>query len=149
MRFRKLRIAFSVTCSIAFVLLVVFWVRSYSLSTTTQILVTPQIRYYLHSLDGTVAIHRWYRSFRAREFMPQFPKSEMSWLTTNKGISITRNPAVGIESVSVSYWLLTLGTLAIGTVPWLHWPRRFTLRTLLIATTLVALVLGLAAYALR
>ena len=30
MRFRKLRIAFSVTCLIACVLLIVFWVRSYS-----------------------------------------------------------------------------------------------------------------------
>jgi hypothetical protein len=79
--------------------------------------------------------------------MPHFPKSQMSWLTTNKGISITRNTTVGIESVGVSYWLLTLGTFAIGTVPWLRW--RFSVCTLLIATTLVAVVLGAIVWAAR
>ena len=140
MRFRKLRIAFSATCLIACVLLIGLCVRSYSLLTTTQIFVTPQVRYYLHSVDGTVAIHRWYRSYRTREFMPMFRKSDMSWLITNAGILIKRNPTVGIESVSASYWLLTLGTVALSAAPW--FPYRFSLRTLLIATTLIAVVLG-------
>jgi hypothetical protein len=32
-------------------------------------------------------------------------------------------------------------------VPWIPWQKRFSLRTLLIATTLVAVALGLIAYA--
>jgi hypothetical protein len=48
---------------------------------------------------------------------------------------------------AVPYWLLfaVFSTLAI--VPLLHW--RFSLRTLLIATTLVAVVLGLIVWSLR
>jgi hypothetical protein len=41
---------------------------------------------------------------------------------------------------SYSYLILPAAILAIA--PWLSWPRRFSLRTLLIAMTLVALVLG-------
>jgi hypothetical protein len=33
------------------------------------------------------------------------------------------------------------GTLAL--VPWIRWPKRFSLRTLLITTTLVAVGLGI------
>jgi predicted secreted protein len=40
-----------------------------------------------------------------------------------------------------SYAILPFGAAAIA--PWLPWPRRFSLRTLLMATTLVAVVLGL------
>ena len=41
-------------------------------------------------------------------------------------------------------WFLVLLGICIAAVPWLRYvPRRFSLRTLLIATTLVAVVLGL------
>jgi hypothetical protein len=49
----------------------------------------------------------------------------------------------------VQYWLLALFALMSGGVPWLRWPRRFTLRTLLIATTLVAFALALIVWAAR
>ena len=38
---------------------------------------------------------------------------------------------------------------ALAAAPWIRWSRRFSLRTLLIATTLVAVVLGLIVYAAR
>ncbi len=41
------------------------------------------------------------------------------------------------------HWFLVSMTLFAAVVPWLPWSRRFSLRTLLIATTLVAAVLGL------
>jgi len=41
------------------------------------------------------------------------------------------------------FWFLTLLPAATSALPWIHWSRRFSLRTLLIATTLVALALGL------
>jgi hypothetical protein len=141
MRFRKLRIAWSVFWGLACVLLIVLWVRSYSLLTTKEVLVTRQFRYYLHSVDGTVAIQRSYRAFSSAEFMPIFRKSDMSWLTTNSGILIKRIPGYGIELVSFSCWFLTLCTISIGGVPWFRW--RFSLRTMLIATALMAVVLGL------
>jgi hypothetical protein len=41
----------------------------------------------------------------------------------------------------LAIWYLVVLFVTLGAVPWL--PRRFSLRTLLIATTLVAVVLGL------
>jgi len=43
--------------------------------------------------------------------------------------------------VGIPYWLLLLGTAALAALPWLRW--RFSLRTLLIATTLVAMAVAL------
>ena len=45
--------------------------------------------------------------------------------------------------VYLPHWLPAMIVAAIGTAPWLPWFSRFSLRTLLIATTLVAVVLGL------
>jgi hypothetical protein len=45
------------------------------------------------------------------------------------------------------HWLLIAGFTAVAVAPWIHW--RFSLRTLLIATTLVAVGLGLFVYAAR
>jgi hypothetical protein len=47
-------------------------------------------------------------------------------------------------------WIAVLLFSAIAAVPWLrNFPRRFTLRTLLIATTLIAVGLGLNVWAMR
>ena len=44
--------------------------------------------------------------------------------------------------VTVPLWSLILLVAGIAVVPWLAWSRRFSLRTLLIATTLIAVGLG-------
>ena len=51
-------------------------------------------------------------------------------------------------SVVCAYWIPTLLAAATGVAPWVL-RRRFTLRTLLIITTLVAIVLGALVYKLR
>jgi hypothetical protein len=43
----------------------------------------------------------------------------------------------------------TASALVIAIAPWLPWPNRFSLWTLLIFTTLVAVVLGLIVYAAK
>jgi hypothetical protein len=49
-----------------------------------------------------------------------------------------------------TYWIPTLLTTALSVVPWLGKIRwRYSLRTLLIATTLVAVVLGLIVWAVK
>jgi hypothetical protein len=48
----------------------------------------------------------------------------------------------GGYSVSGPDWLIVLGCVA---APWIKWSSRFSLRTLLIATTLVAVGLGIVA----
>jgi hypothetical protein len=46
-------------------------------------------------------------------------------------------------------WFAILTVSALSAVPWIRWSKRFSLRTLLIATTLVAVVLGAIVYAVR
>jgi hypothetical protein len=48
--------------------------------------------------------------------------------------------------VVVPHWFLIFVSASIAAVPWLTWLRRFSLRTLLIATTLVAVGLGTVIY---
>ena len=45
-------------------------------------------------------------------------------------------------SVAVSHWLLLLVAATLAALPWTKWHCRFSLRTLLIATTLIGLILG-------
>jgi hypothetical protein len=50
-------------------------------------------------------------------------------------------------SFPLPYWFPVAMSAGLAATPWLRW--RFSLRTLLIATTLVAAVLGLGVYAAR
>jgi hypothetical protein len=45
------------------------------------------------------------------------------------------------------HWIVVIVSGAVAIMPWLRW--RFSLRTLLIATTVVAVVLGLIVYVSR
>jgi hypothetical protein len=55
--------------------------------------------------------------------------------------------ASGVAGVPIPFWCLAVAFAALSVNPWICW--RFTLRTLLMATTLVAVVLGLIVYAVR
>jgi len=50
-------------------------------------------------------------------------------------------------NLAIPIWLPILLLASLAVVPWMRW--QFSLRTLLVATTLVAVVLGLAFYAAR
>jgi hypothetical protein len=116
MKFRKLRIAWSVAWGIACVLLVAFWVKSY-----------------------------W------AEFVIPLPTSSL-WLSSYEGRLNLLSTDDSYDSAcrinwSVPYWLTVVPAIAFGAASLIRW--RFSLRTLLIATTLVAVVLGLIVYATR
>ena len=76
----------------------------------------------------------------------------LSGMTPEKAMQrmfATPLPQKPMYCVQVPHWFL-LGIVAtLAPVPWIHWSKRFSLRTLLIATTLVAVVLGLVVYAAR
>jgi hypothetical protein len=42
------------------------------------------------------------------------------------------------------HWLLTLAMLMLAAVPWIRWSRRFTIRTMLVVTALIAVMLAMA-----
>ena len=136
-----LRIAFSATCLIACVLLIVLWVRSYwyedSVWYTDRNIVVSGVL----SIPGSIVFqhlqmsgtdkHGW--NFKTKRVPTQIV-SGWKW---------EHDP--GHLSVPVPTWFLCGLVISFGVIPWLRW--RFSLRTLLIATTLVAVVLGLIVWA--
>jgi hypothetical protein len=141
MRFCKLRIAWSVACSIVCVLLIVLWVRSY---------------WYLDSFGWPPRIvTAWHGRLSSGGTVVQSPLPPSGQdpanpvlrkvlgvyvLTTQDENNITYYGTA--YSVPIGLPVMLVGALAV--LPWLSW--HFTLRTLLIATTLVAVVLGLVVY---
>ena len=138
---RYLRIAFSATCLIACMLLIVLWVRSYW---KMDILDVPLHRwqvvfgsyhgYALATFDGFETDDRdWNMRSYGPTWFPEFP--------TRFRFGIQRVPT--FVYVEGPYWVCVLVAATIGilaALPWIRW--RFSLRSLLIATTLVAVVLG-------
>jgi hypothetical protein len=46
------------------------------------------------------------------------------------------------RGVIIPYWAPIAFFASLGATPWVKWSKRFSLRTLVIATTLVAVMLG-------
>jgi hypothetical protein len=150
MRFRKLRIAFSITCGMACVLLIVLWMRSYTWGDNLTGPVSQSRLFRFSSGKGVLLMH-----------LDERPKTSRGWrLTHISMVKIDRmkaqfihrgGPASVVNAVNrwglserlirAPHWFFVLLSVALAAAPWLPW--RFNLRTLLIATTLVAVVLGL------
>lgn len=69
--------------------------------------------------------------------------SDEWWWKREAKFGFAYRPARGGHLLAVPFWFLTLLTAAAGTLLWMQRPYRFTLRGALVATTLVAWVLGL------
>ena len=67
--------------------------------------------------------------------------------STNFGFNFKSYPLGWIVEVPPYFAIVTVSIGAAA--PWIRWCKRFSLRTLLIATTVVAVVLGLAVWTLR
>jgi hypothetical protein len=149
-RFRKLRIAWSVFWGMACILLAVLWVWSYwywdrvncQYSGLAHVIRIMSIRggayIELKDYDSSIGVFQ----------------TQLSKLTN--GVAILDNNGNQVhnwwfykfdDSAYVPYWMVTLPTGALAAAPWFG--CRFKLRTSLIATTLVAVALGLAVYLAR
>ena len=162
MKHRKLRIAWSVAWGVTSVLLVALWMRSYWWADNIGVHhrnVAPLGHYFLlFSNQGRCAcIHvtsgvgsqwiSWTTSPIRQPATEAFPFKfsethgrmgfDAYWLSTTD------------YGAFIPHWFLVIVSAAFGEVAWLQWPSRFTLRTLLIATTLVAVVLGIVVWAVR
>jgi hypothetical protein len=139
MNYRKLRITWTVCCGIATVLLICLWVRSYQ----TLDVYKP----YGHEIQvaiGRVLIDEtWVRSTA-----PPVKTSEATEPDHSSVRVTTVQEFVSAGTgVRVPFWLPTTVLAIFAVIPWL--PRRFTLRSLLIATTLVGVLLGIAVWLSR
>ena len=178
-RFRKLRIAFSITFGIACVLLIALWVRSYRLNDRLHfvllgkdvVIASRMGEVLLFPIDWPVQVFGWQKvtypiddelAFSGggrpnafgfgwikdvvlpteRSTVPPPPGSKFKYY----GTGTTTLPGSG---PMLPYWFAASLSGISAVLPWAFQvpsSRRFSLRTLLIATTLVAMALGILVY---
>lgn len=149
---RCLRIAVSVFFAVVTVALCVLWVRSFW--TVDIISVTSKNGAELRDVMsgcGVISFHNWTPLGRRwaggnwqRERMPV----QRRWI---EQFQETRKFQLSIESggwgIDLPYWSFVIAVCFASVIPWAR--TCFSLRTLLIATTIVAVVLGLGVWAAR
>ena len=147
MRFRKLRIAFSATCLIACVLLIALWVRSYWRLDRIDRVYKNGTSLFIASNYGAVLVRTGNRnSFSLNAPIRWKLRSELP----NPGFPRVNWTNLLSDYVIIPCWfpvLMSAVFAALGGLPWLG--CRFSLRTLLISMTLVAVVLGLIVWTAR
>jgi hypothetical protein len=143
---RGLRIAWSVAWGILCVLLVVLWVRSYWRMDIVAIPSPPE-RFMAVSYYGRIY---WSKVALDKAVSKPGAVGSLSihddWATVQQVIDDLFNDGSDHSARHV-IWVLVAGTLAA--FPWAESKWQFSLRTLLIATTLIAVGLGLMVWALK
>ena len=157
---RGLRFAVSTVCGVLCMLLIVLWVRSFIVKDNLR-RCNGTTLINIQSYRGELGIGRW-----------AFPKP-IPWRWTVETIEILDESSkrlwspmkdlaplsyIGVRSQTLSplhlfamrYWAPVTLFAALAILPWLSWLRwKFSLRTLFIATTLIAVVLGLAVWSMK
>jgi hypothetical protein len=165
MRFRKLRIAWSVAWGMVAVLLCVLWVRSYQIQDDVWVEYSGPTA----GQTGNTFVHLL--SLHGRLIaVPRHNFSTTPWRLGHNGVvhfsmdfqdNAGRSPSLLSPQIlrwsqysrtefHIPYWCFIVTFGVVSVIPWVRrigW--RFSLRTLLIATTLVAVVLGLIVWAAK
>jgi hypothetical protein len=165
MKHRKLRIVWSVAWGIAAVLLIALWARSYWWADRLYVPLTERNAILIGSMSGQVVIgpsrigsSQAWRSEKYDEPPPALIRSGLArgkpaliaqegfWATAKRHPQPIRFGIVRHTFYS-PYFVLVGCVSLVSALPWFRW--RFTLRTLLIGTTLVAVGLGLILWAVK
>jgi hypothetical protein len=174
MNYRKLRIVWSVGCGVVCLLLIASCLISYwrfdqvlepissieyvgFTSAVGEVRIGRSNDQVLRRLFSNDFAHRgfplsvWETGPRGGPFFPaSVPEPADRRLVTLPRVNLdygVRPVGVTHDELIVPYWFPIAITAMLTAAPWLHW--RFSLRTLLIAATLVAVGLGLAVMMLR
>jgi hypothetical protein len=136
MKYRKLRIAWSMASGIVAVLLIALWVRSYWFFDDELYYVDGNNRgWYVDSIHGGV-------TFVTSMHSPTDPGKWRGYGAWNPGpLGFDQFSTSRSSSFRVPYWILCVGASSFVSIPWMC--KRFGTRTLLITTTLVAIALGI------
>ena len=149
MKYRKLQIAFSALCGIVCLLLIELWVRSYWRYESVYCFFNNSQGIWLQSLDGTATLRfmgyrgpprKLQRGWGAGSHQPVPEVTPRYLYGCTSGFFVDRYPD-GIW-VGAPHWFLAVMSTGVAAASWIHWKNRFSLRTLLAATTLLALILG-------
>ena len=154
MKFRKLRIAWTAICGIACLLLIVLWVRSYWRLDMLQVTLVSGNKAILMSCQGAMRL-----SCRSAILvsgsqpmwnLTSHPTTEVIIAKPDSVFGFQAKRTAGGYSMTAPHWFPILLAAPLAIAPWIRQrARRFSLRTLLVATTLVAVVLGLVVALLR
>jgi hypothetical protein len=151
MRYRKLRIVWSVVWGLAALLLICLWVRSCWCVDNID-LHNERLRIECGSVRGelvvgvqpyTVPFHGPTPSWQYDSFEPNYD-AELPEPSILGFAVIKRGSGRGVW---FPHWALLLAMATIATCPWIRY--RFTLRTLLLAITLLGVLLGLVVWTTR
>ncbi len=161
MRFRKLRITWTVFCGIACVLLIALWVRS---QRSVDLFFAPiggKWCLMMGSIPGACGVSIVNNSGSPVDpvWRSESTTSDKWWNEMGKnGRPFSSRVWGGFlyahkssnTGIIIPYWFLIPVALCLSAIPWIPQLRfRFSLLTLLIATTLVAVVLGLVVWLAR
>jgi hypothetical protein len=141
MKYRKLRIAWSVGWGVLALLLIVLWVRSYWTDNAEFGPLNTRGHRWLGMVFSSGTFYEG--EFNVRVFTPvhrppllrKVPFFEIA------GFRWTQDMGPATLEISVPIWFLITLSAASAALPWIR--LRFTIRTLLIAMALVGMVLGL------
>jgi hypothetical protein len=146
---KYLRNAVTALSLTACVLLIVLWVRSYwwitefgkdiSVNTCVYCATAEGIIQFTWMNDPLLYRKGWYAD---DTWIEDFNRMAYGSAEAPTAPSVLPVFGFGPNHVAIPIWLLLLVSAAFAIAPWIEWSRRFSLRTLLIATTLVAVVLG-------
>jgi hypothetical protein len=147
MKYRKLRILWSVAWGVVAVLLCAWWVRSYRRVETMSYTNSAKWFTGFRSDDGEFVIYHGH-------LRP--PRETPGWMYDRFDDSLHQYrgvvwPWTNRRDIAVlPYWFLVSLSAIFAVGPWIRQLRWcFSLRTLLIATTLIAVLLGLAVWLTR
>jgi hypothetical protein len=157
LKYRKLRIAWSMGWGIVAVLLIALWMRSYSLLDDATYTISDGAGYKFISLKDEILATRypslgdavtqgWYHRTGTTEGIATLSKHRsFKFLCFAFGVSDGWPYLIVVPT-----WFTVGLASSFAIAPWITWLRwRFSLRTLLIATTLVAIALTLVVYTAR
>jgi hypothetical protein len=121
MKYRKLRIAWSVGCGVLCALLIGLWIQSY------------------------MTVNAWSYHTKTGVFNVVPFNGYIAFFPPGNRVSVKSIERTGFGTnyfCIVPSWLPVLLTITLSAAPWAPWSNRFGLRTLLIAITILGLLLG-------
>ncbi len=161
MKFRKLRIAWSVVCVVLCVSLMVLWVCGYWYVYSAIRLVSPTTSACCLIQEGQFELN-WTSDPVTVSLVARNGPGWTGGITALEdfyvddgtegdgphpfGSPMLRRFAFDQDRIVIPLWFPTVLFGTFFAAPWVRWSKRFSLRTLLIATTLVAIALGTIVY---
>jgi hypothetical protein len=136
-----LRIAVSVVCLTLCIAFVALWVRSYQWIDSVGGPFSQTQRLLAWSSNGGLVIQVNFHPWGYNWYLTHTPLFQSG--SSHSAFRFGSEFRLQKRGVELPHWFIVVLTATVAAAPWLPRSRRFSLRTLLLATTLVAVVLGL------